>query len=99
MKRHFRVDASKKTNTMSGSDEAKAYVKDKLSKVSMMLEDADEKLEYAKKLYDQNAETTDHPESDYSEGASKAIEYSRKQIDFVEDRVDDYMDDYNLTYL
>ena len=65
----------------------------------MMLEDADQKLEDAQKLYNKNADTEEHPESDYSEGASAATEYAQKQIDFVEDRIDDYLDDYNLKFL
>ena len=99
MKRLIRIDASKKNNQLIGTDAEHAYVKDKLNRVTMLLEDADQKLEDAQKLYDKSADTEDHPKSDYSEGASAAIGYAQKQIDFIEDRVDDYLDDYNLKYL
>ncbi len=93
------IHARKDNKQLIGSDKEHAYVKDKLGKVSMMLDDADQKLEDAQKLYDKHADTEEHPESDYSEGASAAIGYAQKQIDFIEDRVDDYLDDYNLKYL
>lgn len=99
MKRHFRVDASKKNKQLLGTDGEHRYVRDKLGKVTMMLEDADGKLDDAQKLYDQNAAEADHPDSDYSEGASNAIDYSRAQINFIADRVEDYLDDYNLKYI
>lgn len=100
MKRRFRVDAARKNNAqLVGTDTEHWYVKDKLGKVSMMLDDADQKLAYAQKMYDQNAATEDHPDSDFNEGASKAIDYSRKQINFIDDRIEDYLEDYNLKWL
>ena len=90
---------SRKASAYQGTDEAKAYVKDKLDKVANMLDDADQKLEDAQKLYNKTSDTEPHPESDYAEGASAAIGYAQKQLDFIDDRLDDYMDDYNLSYL
>ena len=95
----MKILVSSKQNKFDAPDNAKDYVKDKLGKVSNMLNDADRKFADAQKLYDQNAATQDHPKSDYNKGASEAIEYSRKQIDFIDDRIDDYLDDYNLKYL
>lgn len=81
------------------NDVAVRYVKDKLGKVSMMLDDADEKLEYAQKLYDKTSDSEPHPDSDYAEGASAATEYAQKQLKFIDDRIEDYLDDYNLKFL
>lgn len=94
------VHARKDTKAEStGSDMEHWYVKDKLGKVSMMLDDADKKLEDAQKLYNKTSDNEPHPESDYAEGASAAMGYARKQLDFIDDRIDDYLDDYNLNQL
>ncbi len=91
--------SSKKQNNFVAPDNAKDYVKDKLGKVSNMLNDADRKFADAQDLYDKNSDTQQPPKSDYAEGASAAMSYARKQIDFIDDRIDDYLDDYNLKYL
>ena len=91
--------SSRQSSAYQPNDYAKYYVKEKLSKVSMMLDDADKKLEDAQKLYDKTSDREPHPESDYAEGASAAMGYARKQIDFIDDRIDDYLDDYNLQFL
>lgn len=93
------LKSSRKTSAYQVSDDAKSYVKDKLCKVANMIDDADDKLEDAQKLYNKTSDTEPHPESDYAEGASAAIGYAQKQLDFIDDRLDDYMDDYNLSYL
>ena len=87
------------TSAYEDNSYAKEYVKDKLGKVSMMLNDADQKLEDAQDLYDKSSDSEPHPDSDYARGASAAVGYARKQIDFIDDRVDDYLDDYNLQFL
>jgi hypothetical protein len=91
--------SSRQSSAYQTNDYAKYYVKEKLDKVSMMLDDADQKLEDAQKLYNKTSDSEPHPESDYAEGASAAMGYARKQIDFIDDRIDDYLDDYNLSYL
>ena len=91
--------SSKQSSAYQPNDSAKYYVKDKLSKVSMMLDDADQKLEDAQKLYDRSSDSEPHPKSDYAEGASAAMGYARKQLDFIDDRIDDYLNDYNLQFL
>jgi hypothetical protein len=97
--RRFTVYAKKQIAAPEGTDAEHAYVKDKLGKVSMMLDDANRKLEDAQNLYDKTSDSEPHPKSDYAEGASAAIGYAQKQIDFIDDRIDDYLDDYNLKFL
>ncbi len=89
----------KSARTIKSDTDAKSYVKDKLGKVANMIDDADEKLEDAQKLYNKTSDSEPHPESDYAEGASAAMGYARKQLDFIDDRIDDYLDDYNLDYM
>ena len=93
------LKASRVVAAYEDNSYAKEYVKDKLGKVSMMLDDADQKLEDAQALYDKTSDSEPHPKSDYAEGASAAMGYARKQIDFIDDRIDDYLDDYNLNQL
>ena len=93
------LKSTRKITAYDDNSYAKEYVKEKLGKVSMMIGDADQKLEDAQKLYNKTSDSEPHPESDYAEGASAAVGYARKQLDFIDDRIDDYLDDYNLQYL